>query len=184
MALGNEFMLAPSAALGRRCGTKIQLSPGKVNKYRVGESLKQLLKVRVRSILLDPHIIFCTLLINQAWTNIYLAFNNPVIIKMLLINCFVNNACRVIDKRNGALNACYKVVKSTAPPFLWHFKQSSGRASDWCRARMLVSHWSMGSSRLWQGSPGQAELKVANTGHRQPGSPGQHQDATTRAQSS
>ena len=49
MALGNEFMLAPSAALGRRCGTKIQLSPGKVNKYRVGESLKQLLKVRVRS---------------------------------------------------------------------------------------------------------------------------------------
>ena len=120
---------------------------------------------------IDPHIIFCTLLINQAWTNIYLAFNNPVIIKMLLINCFVNNTCRVIDKRSGAFNACYKVVKSTAPPFLWHFKQSSARASDWCRARMLLSHWSMGGSRLWQGSPGQAELKVANTGHRQPGSP-------------
>ena len=76
----------------------------------------------------------------------------------------------MIDKRNGAFNACYKVVKSTAPPFLWHFKQSSARASDWCRARMLLSHWSIGSSRLWQGSPGQAELKVANTGHRQPGS--------------
>ena len=61
----------------------------------------------------------------QASTNIYLAFNNTVIIKLLLINCFVNKACRVVfDKRNGAFNACYNVVKSTAPPFPWHFKQS------------------------------------------------------------
>ena len=52
----------------------------------------------------------------------------------------------MLDKRNGAFNACYKVVKSTAaPPFLWHFKH---KGSDWCRARMLLSHWSMSSSRL------------------------------------
>ena len=64
IALGNDFMLAPTAAPSCRCRTKIQLSPGKVNKYRVGESFEQLLKVTMKpESALDPHIILCTVLI-------------------------------------------------------------------------------------------------------------------------
>lgn len=117
----------------------------------------------------------------QASTNIYLAFINTVIIKLLLINCFVNKACRVFDKRNGAFNACYNVVKSTAPPFPWHLKRS--RAVAWpligpgpgCCS--LIGQW---AAQGWGGQPrpGRAQGRQ----HRpQAASPGQ--DETTRAQS-
>lgn len=129
IALGNDFMLAPTAAPSCRCRTKIQLSPGKVNKYRVGESFEQLLKVTMKPQHSPPKPTHYFLYSSyQASTNIYLAFINTVIIKLLLINCFVNKACRVFDKRKGAFNACYNVVKSTAPPFPWHLKRSKAVA--------------------------------------------------------
>ena len=58
IALGNDFMLAPTAAPSCRCRTKIQLSPGKVNKYRVGESFEQLLKVTMKAQSAQTHTLF------------------------------------------------------------------------------------------------------------------------------